>query len=435
MTTWTLDNHTVQTPEGRRTVLCNLGLRIVAAVLQILATAAVVQALPPTIVGVYFKGFVIAYALASLLRGKYELYVTQYFLSNLDAGLPARTLVRGLGIRVLIRGTIACALLLVITADLDVMEPHLRPYLETYLPFVLAVPFTTLALFLASVLRALNRTLSSTLVATYSVNVMIIAAASSSSGSHESALVLLSWAFFVGTGLSAGVGVLITRHILRTSPSDVAARNDAAMWGQIYEAAAENAVSGLALTCLQWGPLCLLAVLGAEWEFAQFAVVTRTAQVIDILIPAAMLVPHAIYLHSRFAINRHAPHSRLAIDLAVSMVTTSASVLAVALTTPWIIEQYGVDYAGLAVVFVLLFLTQWLNGAGRPAIRHLAAHWDLLRARRILTVSMVAAIAVSMLGIGSFGAIGAAMGVCAGALFMNGQAIQAAFSGLRGLAR
>ena len=33
-----------------------------------------------------------------------------------------------------------------------------------------------------------------------------------------------------------------------------------------------------------------------------------------------------------------------------------------------IIELYGMSYSKLTVLFVLLFATQWLNGAGRPAI-------------------------------------------------------------------
>src|SRR4030081_2842402 len=107
--------------------LRNFGLRIVAAALHIFATVAVVQVLPPAVAGIYFKGVVIAYGLAALLRGKYELFIAQYFLGRPDPGIPARDLVRGLGIRVLIRTAIACAILLVITADLDVMEPHLRP--------------------------------------------------------------------------------------------------------------------------------------------------------------------------------------------------------------------------------------------------------------------------------------------------------------------
>ena len=76
-----------------------------------------------------------------------------------------------------VRSALACAGLLVVTADLDVMDVYLQPYLQTYLPFVLAVPFATLALFLASTLRATGRTLGSVIVSTYSINSMIIIAA------------------------------------------------------------------------------------------------------------------------------------------------------------------------------------------------------------------------------------------------------------------
>src|SRR3984893_13535415 len=115
----------------------------------------------------------------------------------------ARVVVRALGIRVWIRSALACAGLLVVTADLDVMDVYLHPYLQTYLPFVLAVPFATLALFLASTLRATNRPLGSVIVATYSINVMIIAAATFVvTLTTEDELVVLSWAFFVGSLLA-----------------------------------------------------------------------------------------------------------------------------------------------------------------------------------------------------------------------------------------
>ena len=118
------------------------------------------SALPPEVAGIYFKGFVIAYGLAALLRGKYELFIAHSLHRPLFADAvrhaAPRALVRALGIRVLIRSAIACAAFLVVTADLDVMDVYLHPYLETYLPFVLAVPFATLALFLASTLRAVT---------------------------------------------------------------------------------------------------------------------------------------------------------------------------------------------------------------------------------------------------------------------------------------
>ena len=57
-------------------------LRILAAVLQITATVAIVRTLEPDTAGIYFKGFVIAYGLAALLRGKYELFAAYVFVGN-----------------------------------------------------------------------------------------------------------------------------------------------------------------------------------------------------------------------------------------------------------------------------------------------------------------------------------------------------------------
>src|SRR5256885_15585673 len=219
MVTLTVENGGPVPPMGRGIAAAReLGLRFVGAALQILATVAVVQALAPPIAGIYFRGVVIAYGLAALLRGKYELFIAQHFVDPRKSALRAhcRAVVRGLGIRVLIRSAIACAILLVITTDLDVMDVYLRPYLQTYLPFVLAVPFATLALFLASTLRAVNHTVGSVMVSSYSINAMIIVAANAiPTVMPDAPLFVVSWGFFVGCVLAAGMGVLLTRHVFR----------------------------------------------------------------------------------------------------------------------------------------------------------------------------------------------------------------------------
>src|ERR1700761_6459543 len=166
----------------------NIGLSILAAVLQVCTTIAVVQALPPSIAGIYFKGVVICYGLSALLRGKYELFATQHFIGGSDPSFPVRDLVRGLGIRVLTRSAIACAILLVVTTDLDVVEPHLRPFLQTYLPFVLAVPFATSVFFLAVVLWAVNCSVSSFVAAAYSVILVVLVVAANAPGAPEDVL-------------------------------------------------------------------------------------------------------------------------------------------------------------------------------------------------------------------------------------------------------
>ena len=64
-----------------------LGLRVIGAALQILATVVVVQALAPAVAGIYFRGVIIAYGLAALLRGKYDFFVAQHFVEPRAVGV------------------------------------------------------------------------------------------------------------------------------------------------------------------------------------------------------------------------------------------------------------------------------------------------------------------------------------------------------------
>ncbi len=431
MVTLTVEDRESLPPMGRGMIAVReLVLRIIGAALQIGATVAVVQVLPPTVAGIYFKGVIIAYGLAALLRGKYDLFIAQHFVNpqQSELGARARAVVRALGIRVLIRSAIACAALLVVTTDLDVMDVYLRPYLQTYLPFVLAVPFATLALFLASTLRATNRTLGSVIVATYGINAMIIAAGVAvSTRPEEDGLLILSWAFFIGSLLAALMGVLLTRYVFKVPTDSAQLSLTAAEWREIYMSTGENGLTGLALAGLQWGPICALAVLGTAIEVAEFGVVTRTAQVVDFLIPAVIFVPQSARFQSRLCRAMRTARGKLAVDLSVSLATTSACVLAVAILTPLFLSWYGPAYSGLTLLFILLFITQWVNGVSRPAMRRLAADWDLHRIRRVLFTSMSVAILLSVFGVDRFGAVAAAVGVLAGAVLLNGQAIESAF--------
>jgi hypothetical protein len=430
MVTLTVENGESVPPMGRGiAAVRELGLRIIGATMQIAATIAVVQVLAPAVAGIYFKGVIIAYGLAVLLRGKYDLFIAQHFVDpqQSDLGAHARAIVRALGIRVLIRSAIACAALLVITADLDVMDVYLRPYLQTYLPFILAVPFATLALFLANTLRATNRTLGSVIVSSFSINVMIVAAATAIRLRAEDELVILSWAFFVGSLLGALMGVLLTRYVFAVPKEGSQLKLSAAEWSEIYTSTGRYGLTGVALAGLQWGPLCVLALLGTAVQIAEYAVVTRTAQIIDFLIPAVIFVPQSARFQSRLCRAMRTARGKLAVDLSVSFATTSSCVLAVAILTPWFVGWYGSVYTGLSGLFVLLFSMQWVNGACRPAVRRLAADRDLRRIRRILLTSMVAAIALTVLGTDRYGAVAAAVGMLAGAMLLNGQAVESAF--------
>src|SRR6185312_4306116 len=412
-----------------------LGLRIVSAALQILATVAVVQVLAPPVAGIYFRGAVICYGLAALLRGKYDLFIAQHFVypQKSDLGEHARAVVRGLGIRVLIRSAIACALLLVFTTDLDVMDVYLRPYLQTYLPFVLAVPFATLALFLASTLRAVNHTVGSVMVSSYSINALIIVAANAiPSVMPDAPLFVVSWGFFIGCVLAAGMGVLLTRHVFRVPRHPKYMELSESEWRDIYTSTGRNGVTGVTLAALQWGPACVLAVFGTAIAIAEYAVAIRTAQIIDFLVPAVIFVPNSARIQSRLCQAMHSARGKLTVDLSVSLATTTTCVLAVGIATPLLfVGWYGPAYSGLMILFILVFLVQWVAGAARPAVRQLAAHWDLRRIRRIMFVSMAGAIIVSLAGVNDFGPLAAAVGGLVGALLFNGQALEAAFRQVR----
>jgi O-antigen/teichoic acid export membrane protein len=407
-----------------------LALRVVGAALQIATNIAVVWVLPPGIAGIYFRGVIIAYGLSALLRGKYDLFVNHCFANEepLSCGVPWRWLVRGLGARVLIRSAIACAVLLVITADLDVVDTHLRPYLETYLPFVLAVPFATLAMFLAAALRAVNRTLGSVIVSHYCMNFAILVAATVVTElSSDHALLILSWTFFVGAALAAAVGVLITRRVFEAPPESQRVVIGADAWQRIFSAAAANGVTGIAMTFLMWGPLCVLAVFAAPAQIAQYALVSRTAQIVDFLLPSVIIVPQSICSHSRFAQAMRSERGKLAVDYLVSLATASACVLAVAILTPWFTTMYGAPYTHLTALFVLLLGTQWLGGTCRPAIRELAANWDRRLILRLMLISASAAMVIAFAGIPQYGPLAAAIAVFVGAALEFGIATAAAF--------
>jgi hypothetical protein len=80
-------------------------LRFAGATLQVLATLEIIRVLSPPIAGIYFEGFVLAYGLAAILRGKYEIYLAHYIVGRsapdlgvcnwkLTCALARRTLLR-----------------------------------------------------------------------------------------------------------------------------------------------------------------------------------------------------------------------------------------------------------------------------------------------------------------------------------------------------
>ena len=153
----------IQTWSGREILL-----RVSGAALHLIATWAVLRGLRPEAAGIYYQGVVIAIGLSALLRKKYEFFLAPFITGNLQhtLGIPAAKVVHRLGKSLLIRASVVCCILLVVTADLDILEPRLQPYLETFLPFVLAIPFVALATMCSILLRAANRLALSVIGAT-----------------------------------------------------------------------------------------------------------------------------------------------------------------------------------------------------------------------------------------------------------------------------
>src|ERR1700682_577735 len=213
-----MDMKAATTPDHTATVVSEHSatmevlLRVTGAALQILATLAVVRALHPDAAGVYFRGFVIALGMAALLRAKYEIYMAHHIIGRRAAitGVSDGVLLLQLGRRVLLRSSLMCGALLVITADLDIQAPRFEPALETYLPFVLAIPCISLSTFIGEALRAANRTLLGTIIAAYAIHLSILLAGAIAPG--DASPTFYAWAFFGGSLLAAALAVALGRY-------------------------------------------------------------------------------------------------------------------------------------------------------------------------------------------------------------------------------
>src|SRR6516225_11004340 len=187
-------------------------LRLLGAALQLVATLAIVRALTPDEAGVFFRGFVIALGLSTLLRGKYELYMAQHIIGRRAAatGIPDGALLMQLARRMLLRSSLLCGVLLVVTADLDIQAPQLQTVLQTYLPFVLALPCVSSSSFFGEALRAVNRTLG-IVVTAYAVNVSLLVAVAVAP--PDASLAFYSWAFFSGSLVASIVALVLARRV------------------------------------------------------------------------------------------------------------------------------------------------------------------------------------------------------------------------------
>jgi hypothetical protein len=404
--------------------LGELLLRVLGAALQILATWAVIRALSPEEAGVYFRGFVITLGLSTLLRGKYEIYMAQHIigLRACATGIPNGVLLMQLSRRMLLRSTLLCGLLLVVTADLDIQAPQLQAVLQTYLPFVLALPFFGLSSLLAEALRAANRTIGS-VVAAYAVNLSILLAVVLAP--PDASIVDYSWAFLLGSILAAGVAALLAWRAFPASLKEASQP----MSREVLQAVDSRELVGLGRGALLWGPLCILAIWAPAVHMAQYAVAARTALIVDIFLPALNLTGcrETLLVRKRTQASRRL----LLKQLGAALVYSSAFVVPLLVLAPPTLALYGKPYdSHLALtVYALLLGVQFANGVGRPALRQAVVQWDARRIGVAIGSGALAVLLICAFGVASYGAVAAAAASLIGALIVNGRAIALALSG------
>jgi hypothetical protein len=401
--------------------LGELLLRLLGAALQILATWAVVRALTPEEAGVYFRGFVIALGLSALLRGKYEIYMAQHIIGRraTTSGIPNGVLLMQLARRMLLRSSLVCGVLLVVTADLDIQAPQLATTLQTYLPFVLALPCVSLSSLLGEALRAANRTLG-IVVAAYAVNLSILLAVVLAPS--DASLAFYSWAFLLGSLVSAGVAAALA---WRTFP---VARGEGSspICREALQGVDSRELIGLARGILLWGPLCVLAIWAPAIQMAQYAVAARTALVVDIFLPALNLTGCRETLMATQPVL--APRRLVLRQLAAALIYSSAFVVPLLALAPATLMLYGKPYDSQLTVYALLLGVQWVNGVGRPAVRHAVVEWNARRIGIAVGPGAVAVVLICALGVTAYGALAAAAASLIGALIVNGRAIGMALS-------
>ncbi|MBV9724624.1 MAG: hypothetical protein JO299_05555 [Gammaproteobacteria bacterium] len=392
-------------------------LRVLGAALQILATWAIVRALTPDEAGVFFRGFVIALGLSALLRGKYEIYMAQHIIGRGAAptGTLDGVLLMQLARRMLLRASLLCGILLVVTADLDIQAPQLQAVLQTYLPFVLALPCVSVSTFLGEALRAANRTLGM-VVAAYAVNVSMLLAVLLAPA--DASLSLYSWAFLLGSVVAAAVAAVIA---WRTFPATMRAEASRPVSREVLQAVDSRELIGLARGVLLWGPLCLLSIWAPPLHMAQYAVAARTALIVDFFLPALNLTG----CRETLKVTQPVPASRrlLLRQLAGALLYSSALVVPLLVFAPMTLAFYGPPYDSQLTVYALLLGVQWANGVGRPAVRHAVVEWDARRIAITIGSGAAAALLIAALGIATYGALAAAAASLIAALIVNSRAI------------
>ncbi len=211
-------------------------------------------------------------------------------------------------------------------ADLDIQAPQLQTILQTYLPFVLAVPCVSLSSLLGEALRAANRTLG-IVVAAYAVNLSMLLAVVLAPA--DASLALYSWAFLLGSLVSAGVAAALAWRAFPVARGEGYALP---ICREALQGVDSRELIGLARGLLLWGPLCILAVWAPPIQMAQYAVAARTALIVDMFLPALNLTGGRETLMATQPVQ--APRRLLLRQLAAALVYSSAFVVPLLVLAP-----------------------------------------------------------------------------------------------------
>jgi hypothetical protein len=408
--------------------LVDVLLRVLGAVLQVLATFELIRVLSPEDAGIYFRGFVIVLGLSTLLRGKYEIYIARYIINRnaLSTRIADGAMLGQLARRTLLRSSLLCAALLVVTADLDIQAPQLQTMLQTYLPFVLSLPAVSLSSLLGEALRAANRTLG-IVVATYAVNVSILLAVILMP--RNAPLAVYSWAFFIGSLAAVAAAIGLAWRVFPTTSDELAKPASR----EQLRAVDSWELFGLARGAQLWGPLCILSICATPLQMAQYAVAARLAMIMEFFLPALNLLGGDVVSASGGATREIS--ARLLKQLAASLFYSCAIVLPLFILAPATLQLFGEPYDSNWTIYSLLLGVQWLNGAGRPAVRFAAVAYDARRIGLVIGLGALAGALVCLAGIGVYGAIAAAAGSLVASLILTIGAILMALRGSAGKGR
>jgi hypothetical protein len=163
-------------------------------------------------------------------------------------------------------------------------------------------------------------------------------------------------------------------------------------------------------------------------DMAQYAVAARTALIVDFFLPALNLTGCRETLRAEQPVP--APCRFRPRQLVSALVYSSALVVPLLVLAPLTLTLYGKPYDSKLplTVYALLLGVQWVNGVGRPAVRHAVIDWDARRIGMAIGSGAVAVILICALGVDAYGALAAAAASLIGALIVNARAIAMAFS-------